>query len=143
MTYGTGFAQFTTLFLSHMESASESFFKDVWSWGHFWHMILIQLFMLFHMVASVLLSIVAFSTLLLLVKICLKPIIIFEIAGYVSCHRDQNEGYHVEEQKNWIRNWCQMWPWISFEAIYREIKQCPFKQNGWIEFISLWMRIVM
>ena len=56
--------------------------------------------MLFHMVASVLLSIVAFSTIFLLVKICLQPIRIFEIAGYFSCHRDQNKGYHMEEHKN-------------------------------------------
>ena len=68
--------------------------------GHFWHMFLIQLIMLFHIVASVLLSMVAFSTIFLLVEILQQPIRILEIDGYFSCHRDQNEGYHVKEHKN-------------------------------------------
>ena len=63
-------------------------------------MFLIQLIMLFHMVASVLLSMVAFSTIFLLVEILQQPIRILEIDGYFSCHRDQNEGYHVKEHKN-------------------------------------------
>ena len=62
--------------------------------GHF-----CQLFMLFHMVASVLLSMVAFSTIFLLVKILQQPIRIFEISGYRSCHGEENAGYHVKEHK--------------------------------------------
>ena len=57
------------------------------------------LFMLFHMVASVLLSMVALSTIFLLVKILEQPIRIFEISGYWSCHGEQNAGYHVKEHK--------------------------------------------
>ena len=60
--------------------------------------------MLFHMVASVLLSMVAFSTLFLLVEILQQPIRIYEIGGYFSCHGDQNEGYPVKEHKNLYHN---------------------------------------
>ena len=67
--------------------------------GHFWHLFLTQLFMLFHMVASVLLSMVAFSTIFLLVKILQQPIRIFEISGYWSCHGEENACYHVKEHK--------------------------------------------
>ena len=59
--------------------------------------------MLFHLVASVLLTKVAFSTFFSLVKILLQPIRIFEIGGYFSCHRHQNEGYYVKERKNLIK----------------------------------------
>ena len=62
-------------------------------------MFLIQLFMLFHMVASVLLSMVAFQTIFLLVKIVLQPIRIFEISGYWSCHGEESACYHVKEHK--------------------------------------------
>ena len=55
--------------------------------------------MLFHMVASVLLSMVAFSTIFLLVKILQQPIRIFEISGYWSCHGEENACYHVKEHK--------------------------------------------
>ena len=55
--------------------------------------------MLFHMVASVLLSMVAFSTILLLVKILQQPITIVEISDYWSCHGEQNAGYHVKEHE--------------------------------------------
>ena len=67
--------------------------------GHFWHLSLTQLFMLFHMVASVLLSMVAFSTIFLLVKILQQPIRIFEKSGYWSCHGEENACYHVKEHK--------------------------------------------
>ena len=62
-------------------------------------MFLIQLFMLFHMVASVLLHMVAFSTIFLLVKILQQPIRIIEISGYWSCHGEENACYHVKEHK--------------------------------------------
>ena len=55
--------------------------------------------MLFHMVASVLLSMVALLTILLLVKILQQPIRILEISGYWSCHGEQNACYHVKEHK--------------------------------------------
>jgi len=51
------------------------------------------------MVASVLLSMIAFSTIFLLVKILQQPIRIFEISGYWSCHGEQNAGYPVKEHK--------------------------------------------
>ena len=54
--------------------------------------------MLFHMVAMVLLSMVAFSTIFLLVKILQQPIRIFEISGYWS-HGEENACYHVKEHK--------------------------------------------
>ena len=62
-------------------------------------MFLIQLFMLFHKVASVLLSMVAFPTTFLLVKILQQPIRIFEISRHWSCHGEQDAGYHVKEHK--------------------------------------------
>ena len=64
--------------------------------GHFWHLFLIELFMFFHMLALVLLSMV--STIFLLVKILQQPIKIL-ISGFCSCHREQNACYHVKEHK--------------------------------------------
>ena len=55
--------------------------------------------MLFRMVASVLLSMVAFSTIFLLVKILQQPIRIFEISGSWSYHGEENACYHVKEHK--------------------------------------------
>ena len=68
--------------------------------GHFLHLCLIQNFMLFHVVLSVLLSMVAFSTTFLLVEVIQLPIRIVEISGYWSCHGEQIEGYHMKEHKN-------------------------------------------
>ena len=67
--------------------------------GHFWHIFLIQFFMLFHKVVSVFLSMVAFSTTFLLVQTIQQPIRIFEISGYWSYHGEQNAGYHVKEHR--------------------------------------------
>ena len=67
--------------------------------GHFYAS-LTQLFMLFHMVASVWLFMVAFSTILLLVKILQQPIRIFEISSYWSCHGEENASYHLKEDEN-------------------------------------------
>ena len=55
--------------------------------------------MLCHMVALVLLSMVAFSTIILLVNILQQPIRIFEISGYWSCHGEENACCHVKEHK--------------------------------------------
>ena len=49
--------------------------------GYLWHLFLNQLFMLFHMVALVLLSMVAFSTIFWLVDFLQQPIRFFEISG--------------------------------------------------------------
>ena len=68
--------------------------------GHFWHRFLAQFFMLFHMVALVLLSMVAFLTIFLLAENLHQPIRVFEIGGYWSCHGEQNASYHVKEDKN-------------------------------------------
>ena len=68
--------------------------------GHFWHRFLAQFFMLFHMVALVLLSMVAFLTIFLLAENLQQPIRVFEIGGYWSCHGEQNASYHVKEDKN-------------------------------------------
>ena len=67
--------------------------------GHFRHLFLTQLFMLFHMVASVLLSMVAFLTIFLLVKILKQPIKIFEKSSYWSCHGEEKACYHMKEHK--------------------------------------------
>ena len=56
--------------------------------------------MLFHVVPSVLLSMVAFLTVLLLVEVILQPIRIVEIGGYWFCHGEQIEGYHMKADKN-------------------------------------------
>ena len=56
--------------------------------------------MLFHMVALLLLSMVAFSTIFLLAENLQQPIKVFEIGGYSSCHGEQNASYHVKEDKN-------------------------------------------
>ena len=68
--------------------------------GHFLHLFLAQFFMLFHMVALLFLSIVAFLTILLLAENLQLPIRVFEIGGYWSCHGEQNASYHVKEDKN-------------------------------------------
>ena len=49
---------------------------------HFWHLFLTQFLMLFHMVPSVLLSMVAMWTIFWLVEILKQPIRLFEISGY-------------------------------------------------------------
>ena len=56
--------------------------------------------MLFHVVLSVLLSMVAFSTIFLLVEVIQQPIRIVELGSYWSCHGEQIEGYHMKEDKN-------------------------------------------
>ena len=61
----------------------------------FGHMFPIQLFMLFHMAASVLL----FFDHFLLVKILQQPIRIHKISSFWSCHGEENACYHVKELK--------------------------------------------
>ena len=56
--------------------------------------------MLFHVIPSDLFSMVAFSTMILLVEVIQQPIRIIEIGGYRSCHGEQIEGYHMKEDKN-------------------------------------------
>ena len=56
--------------------------------------------MLFHVVALLLLSMVAFLIILLLAKKLQQPIKIFEIGGYWSYHGEQNASYHEKEDKN-------------------------------------------
>ena len=63
------------------------------------HLFLIQFFIIFHMEVSVLLSMAAFSTTFLLVKILQQPIKIFEISGYWSCHGEEKACYYVKEHK--------------------------------------------
>ena len=93
--------------------------------GHFRHLFLTQLFMLFHMVASVLLSMVDFLTIFLLVKILqtAKPIKVFEIGGYWSCHGEQNACYHVKEHKKLGQKLLSKVTLHFVWAIYRENKQ--------------------
>ena len=67
--------------------------------GHFWQLFLTQFCMLFHMVLSVLLSMVAFSTTFWFVEILQQPIRFFDISGYWSYHGKQNRGYHVKGQR--------------------------------------------
>ena len=57
--------------------------------GDFWHLVLIQFFMLFHKVVLVLLSMVAFSTTFLFVQNIQQPIRIFETSGYWRYHGEQ------------------------------------------------------
>ena len=52
--------------------------------GHFWHLFLAQFFMLFHMVALVLLSMVAFLTIFLLAENLQQPIKILEIGVVIG-----------------------------------------------------------
>ena len=83
------------------------------------------------MVALVLLFMVAFLTIFFLAENLQQPIRVFEISGYWSCHGEQNASYHVNIC---IRKWCQKWPYILFEAICWENKQCAllaiFQTNG-------------
>ena len=59
--------------------------------------------MLFHAEPSVLLSMVAFSTIFLLVEVIQQPIRIVEIGSYWCCHGEQIEGYNMKEDKNlWL-----------------------------------------
>ena len=55
--------------------------------------------MLLHMVALLLLSMVAFLTIFLLAENLQQPIRILGISGYWSCHGEQNAGYHVKEHE--------------------------------------------
>ena len=65
--------------------------------GHFWHLFVTQFLMRFDMVPSVLLSMVAFSTIFWLVEILQQPIRIIEISRYWSCHGEESACYHVKE----------------------------------------------
>ena len=56
--------------------------------------------MLFYVVPSVLHSMVAFSTIFLLVEGFQQPIRNVEIGSYWSCHGEQNDGYHMKDHKN-------------------------------------------
>ena len=82
--------------------------------------------MLFHVVPSDLFSMVAFSTMFLLVEVIQQPIRIIEIGGYWSCHGEQIEGYHMKEDKNMYQKLVSIMtlPCILFGAIYQENKQC-------------------
>jgi len=55
--------------------------------------------MLFHIVALVLLSMVAFSIIFLLLKILQLPIKIFEISSYWSCRGEEKACYREKEHK--------------------------------------------
>ena len=79
--------------------------------------------MLFHMVASVLLSMVAFSTIFLLVKILQQPIRIFEISSYWRCHGEENACYHVKEHKKLDQKLVSKVTLHFVWAIYRKNKQ--------------------
>ena len=68
--------------------------------GRFRHLRLIQIFMLFHVVSSVLPSMAAFLTIFLLAENLQQPIRVFEIGGYWSCHGEQNPGHHMGDHKN-------------------------------------------
>ena len=63
------------------------------------HLFLIQFFIIFHMEVSVLLSMAAFSTTFLLVKILQQPIRIIKVSSYWSCHGEENACYHVKKHK--------------------------------------------
>ena len=68
---------------------------------------------------SFLLTVVAFSTIFLLVKILQKQIRTFEISGYWSSHGEENGCYQVKEHKklghklvskvNLHFVWCELW----------------------------------
>ena len=60
--------------------------------------------MLFQVVPSVLLSMVALIAVFLLVKILQQPFRIFEISGFWCCHGEQYAGYHIKEHKNLYQN---------------------------------------
>ena len=69
-------------------------------------MFVTEYFVFFHIVASVLLSMVAFLTIFLLVKILQQPIRIFEISGYWSCHGEKNACYPIWTKVGMKGNMC-------------------------------------
>ena len=79
--------------------------------------------MLFHMVASVLLSMVAFSTILWLVKILQQPIRIFAMAVNRAAMDNKTEATVWKSIKNWIRNRCHKWVYILFRVTCQKNKQ--------------------
>ena len=82
-----------------------------------------SVFMLFHMVASVLLSMVAFSTILWLVKILQQPIRIFAMAVDRAAMENKTEATMWKSIKNWIRNRCHKWVYILFGVTCQKNKQ--------------------
>ena len=87
------------------------------------------------MVASVLLSMVAFSTILWLVKILQQPIRIFAMAVDRAAMENKTEATMRKSIKNWIRNRCHKWVYILFGVTYRKNKQC-------IAWLSIFVLIV-
>ena len=71
--------------------------------GHFWHMFLIQFFMLFHMVACILFSMVALLTAYFKDSYWLLKKINQSKNGWKSYHGEQNQGYHEKEHKKLIQ----------------------------------------
>ena len=112
--------------------------------GHFWHMLLAQFFMLFHEVALLLLSMVAFLTIFLLAENLQQPIRVFEIGGYWSCHGEQNASYHVKEDKNLFQKMVSkvtlhfVWGHLSIKQTVSSLMKQFFgttlsvKSNGWL-----------
>ena len=98
-------------------------------------MFLVQTFILFHMVALVLLSMVAFSTIFLLIKILQQPIRIFEISGYWSCHGEENACYYVKEHKKLGQKlvskvtshfvWGNLWKRQTVSIVSNEVSIVP------------------
>ena len=105
--------------------------------GHFWHLFLIQFFMLFHKVVSVLLSMVAFSTTFLLVQTIQQPIRIFEISGYWSYHGEQNAGYHVKEHEKLYQKQVSK---VTLHFVWGHLskKQTVGWVNSWIIVVLTW-----
>ena len=99
--------------------------------SHFWHLFLAQFLMLFHMVALVLLSMVAFLTIFLLAENLQQPIRIFEISGYWSCHGEQNAGYHIKEHESHDPNLVSKVTLHFLGAIYWWNKQCRWVMGTW------------
>ena len=115
---------------------------------HLWHHFLIQFFMLFHMVASVLLSMVAFSTILWLVKILQQPIRIFAMAVNRAPMENKIKATMWKSIKNWIRNRCHKWVYILFGVTCQKTNSelgievslysdCNFVKY-FVSFISFW-----
>ena len=100
--------------------------------GHNWHQFLKQFFMLFPMVPSVLLSMVALITTYLKESDWLLKNLHKSESGWKSYHQEgKTEGTMWKSIQNCVRDSCQKWPCILFWANYPENKQCMVISRFW------------
>ena len=92
--------------------------------GHFWHLFLV-FYALSHGTLGFALHGSSFNHFLIgATSSAANKILWHEQVVIKAAMENKTKGTMWKSLKNYIRNWCQKWPYIMFRAIYRENKQC-------------------